>query len=72
MVIEMPLRKENRSVYELQLHFCSCGSPMLVIDAQRIAHLMEQAGDGDADGLADGHHEEASQKLTANPAEITG
>jgi hypothetical protein len=38
------------------------GGKLLVIDAQRIAHLMEQAGDGDADGHADGHPEEASQK----------
>jgi hypothetical protein len=48
------------------------GGKLLVIDAQRTAPLMEQAGDGDADGHADGHPEEASQKLTANPAEITG
>jgi hypothetical protein len=41
---------------------------LLGIDAQTMALLVEQAGDGDADGRP----EEASQKLTANPAEITG
>jgi hypothetical protein len=55
--------RDGTQVEELMVAIATVvGGKLLVIDAQRIAHLMEQAGDGDADGHADGHPEEASQK----------